>query len=188
MLLAIGGMGLVYLIVWRQGRIYTRLDLESRLGVRVLGDFEGRPADTTAIVLALTKGRESATRALVMPVSGAEDKGADGLGSALATAARELGMPVTLGSADQPNLTRVSSAAAVESASTNTVPTVDNLALIEARDGLDAKALAVASNVHVVALAITYGKTSYRDLNEVGQTLADATDADIAVIGVRLQP
>ena len=68
------------------------------------------------------------------------------------------------------------------------MPSAEDLALIEARDGLDAKALAVASNVHVVALAITYGKTSYRDLNEVGQTLADATDADIAVIGVWPQP
>ena len=104
MLLAIGGMGLVYLIVWRQGRIYTRLDLESRLGARVLGDLPGRPADAPAIVLALTKGRESATRALIVPVPEAENKGADGLGSALATAARELGLPVTLGSADQPNL------------------------------------------------------------------------------------
>lgn len=52
------GLGLVYLLVWRQDRIYGPRDIERRLGARVLGDLTGRAADAPAIALALGKGRE----------------------------------------------------------------------------------------------------------------------------------
>ena len=90
------GLGIVYLLVWRQGRIYGRRDIEERLGARVLGDLAGRPADAPAIALALGKGREVGTTALMVPVAGhGHDSLGTGLGEAVAAAGRDLGLEVS---------------------------------------------------------------------------------------------
>ena len=182
LLLTMVGLGLVYLIVWRQGLIYARHDVEDRLGARVLGDFAERPADAPAIVLALTKGRESTTSVLIVPIPGSPSGSTGGLGEALAAASREMGLAVTLASADGSATRRISHSAS-ETATTGTASAVD-LDLVEARDGLDANALMAAGNVHIVTLAVTYGKTPYSDLEVARRTIAEVTDADLAVIGV----
>jgi hypothetical protein len=182
LLLAMLGLGLVYLIVWRQDLIYAQRDIEDRVGARVVGDMAGRPADAHAIVLALAKGRETGTHALIVPVGGGPAAAAE-LGESLAAAGRELGLDVSLSSAEAsiPQHLRVAAPGEPEGAAR--ASGVD-LALVEANGGLDANALMAAGSANIVALAVTYGKTSYGDLNAAGKTLAEITDADIVVVGV----
>lgn len=185
LLLAMLGLGLVYLIVWRQDRIYARRDIEVRVGARVLGDIVGRPADAHAIVLALTKGRESGTRVLILPVDGATATATTGLGEALTAAGRNLGLDVSLTAADRSLSPQpVAVGAAAGSTDAGRASGVE-LALVEATGGIDAHGLQAAVWVDIVAVAVAYGTTSYGELNAAGRTLAEVTDADVAVIGFR---
>lgn len=188
LLMALLGFGLVYVIVWRQGRIYARRDIEERVGARVLGDLRGRPADAPAIVLALTKGRESGTRALIVPVPGAAATASAGLGDALAAAGRDLGLVVSRIAAETSLAAPVGVTVAVDPGGAPPASAGAALTVFEATDGLNAQALLAAGAVDIVALAVAYGTTTYRDLNAAGRTLAEVTDADVAVIGVHAQP
>lgn len=180
------GLGLVYVVVWRQGRIYVRRDIEERIGARVLGDLGGRTADAPAIALALSKGREAGTTALVVPASLVPSDRTAPVSAAVAAGGRELGLAVTLApvgpaSTPQASLARTGGAPD-ESASSHSA--ADSLTLIDAPAGLDAGSLRAATSVDIVALVVEYGRTSYRDLTAAGKTLAEVTGAEIAVIGV----
>lgn len=184
------GLGLVYLLVWRQGRIYARHDIEERVGARVLGDLTGRVADAPAIALALGRGREGGTTALLIPASPGPSHDTSGVGQALASAGRGLGLtvtraPVGVGTSSQGTAAAVGVAA--RRAELSESPAA-SLTLIDAPAGLDADSLRAAGSVDIVALVVEYGMTSYHDLTVSGQTLAEATAAEIAVIGVSRFP
>jgi hypothetical protein len=188
LLLSMIGLGLVYLTVWRRGRIYARRDIDDRVGARVLGEVTGHPTDSAAIVLALTKGREPGTRTLIVPVEGADTMASVGFGDSLAAAGRGLGIEVSLATAAELAARAVGvPGPAPQDGAPDSVPGAA-LTLVEAIDGLDAQALLVAGSVDIVALVVTYGRTTYRDLNMAGQTLAEVTDADVGVIGVHTRP
>ena len=91
LILTMLGFALVYLIVWRQGRIYARRDVEERVGSRVLGDLTGRVADAPAIALALGKGRVAGTSALLVPATDGLSERASAVGEAVALGGRALG-------------------------------------------------------------------------------------------------
>ena len=184
LLLTMLGLGLVYLMVWHQDRLYTRRDVEERVGARVLGDLAGRPADAPGIVLALTKGGVSGTRALIVPVLGASTPDSAWLGDSLAAAGRDLGLDVSLTSADTSIARPVGVRGADQLPGAPLGSPSAALALIEATGGLDAHALLAAGTADIVALVVTYGTSTYRDLNAAGRTLAEVTDAAVAVIGV----
>lgn len=186
LLLTTLGLGLVYLIVWRQGRIYSRREIEKRLGARVLGDFTGRGADAPAIALALGKGRIAVTTALLVPASQSPTEGAAWVGASVANGGREMGLAITLLSVDDSRSSRVSSSHAGAAAGTAPPdePVSTSLSLIDSPAGLNANSLRAATSVDIVALIVEYGKTTYRELTSAGQTLAEVTDAEIGVVGV----
>lgn len=184
LLFLMAGLGLVYLIVWRQGRIYSRKDIEDRLNVRVLGDFTGRPAEGGAIALALTKGREAGTEALLVPVGNRGAGAIDELADLVATGGTDVGLQVTAVDAVSAVRKRVASAVA-SNGEVGDQTHLDELNLVVASTGLDPAGLSAAMDAAIVALVVVYGESTFDELTSTGQTLAEVTGAEIAVIGVR---
>lgn len=180
------GLGSVYLLVWRQGRIYARRDIEERLGARVLGDLSGRPADAPAIALAISKGRDGGTTALLVPSTTVPSQSAASVAAWVADGGRELGLTVRLGEASRARLSQdeMSHPHADPDESALYESQTPPLNLIDSPTGLNADALLAAASVDIVALIVEYGRTSYRDLSTAGQTLGEVTDAEIVAIGL----
>lgn len=185
-LLLVLGLGLVYLLVWRQGRIQCRRDIEERLGVRVLGDMNSRSADAAAIALALCKGRPGTTTALLVPAGRVRSDNASRVGELVAAAGLELGLEVHRSAVEPATLP-----GSVAPPASPTYPKGANhsraaaLVLVDAcAVGLNRESLHAAVTVDIVALIAVYDATSYRELTEAGRTIAEATEAEVAVIGV----
>lgn len=176
------GLVVVYGVVWRQGRINSRGDVEVRLGARVLGDVAGRPSDGAALALALIKGREGGTRALLTTVGGPSEAAAK-LGDLIVNAGSDLGLRITLAATSEAIL---QSPAAVTSGPGDRSPSAtEDLAVAVTANGFDADALRIAASVDIVGLVVQYRTTSSRELVSLARTLSEVTDAEIAVIGVR---
>lgn len=179
------GLGVVYLVEWRKGLVYSRGDIEERIGARVLGEFSGRPADSPAIALALRKGREPGAKALLVPARNVNSGNLASVGSSVAEGGGEVGLQVrleTVGGSRPPGVSEVTTG------TNNTIQrgesSSDDLTLIDSPAGLTADSLRSAASVDIVGLIVEYGVTSYREIEAAGQTLAEITDAEIAVIGV----
>lgn len=186
LLLLVLGLGLVYLLVWRQGRIQCRRDIEERLGVRVLGDMNSRSADAAAIALALCKGRPGTTTALLVPAGRVRSDNASRVGELVAAAGLELGLEVHRSAVEPATLpgsvAPPASPAYPEGANHSRAAA---LVLVDAcAVGLNRESLHAAVTVDIVALIAVYDATSYRELTEAGRTIAELTEAEVAVIGV----
>lgn len=175
------GLGIVYLIVWHQGRIYSHKDIEHRFDARLLGKSLIRSPDGGAIALALCKGHEAGTRALLVPVSNHSEAVA-ALGDQIGDGGRALGIQVTVARTDPTGRERIEGVP--PDARSDDGGLSGPLHLYVAVDGIAAEALRVAATVDIIALVVEYQKSTYVELTSTAQTLTEITDAEIAVIGI----
>lgn len=180
------GLGVVYLLVWRQDRIHGRRDIVDRLGARVLGDMDAQPADAPAIALALRKGRHGAVSALLVPAGRAGSEATSQVGRAVTVAGRDLGLDARWSPVGPAGAHGSVGASAPEDSEDPDGPGAASLTLLDGGAvGLNSDSLHAAARVDIVALIVEYGVTTYGELSAAGRAIAEITEAEIAVIGVR---
>jgi hypothetical protein len=180
----VAGLGIVFLLVWRAGRITSRADIDNRIGARVLGEYRSGPADAAALALALCRGRQGSVTALLVPSGDSlPNEITAQLGAQMAAAADRVGLParlVALG-ARESSLVPASGGAGV-TADPGSEPV---LTIIDAvSEGLTAEALHAATSVDLVAVVVQYGRTSAREILRAGNQLHEVTEAEITLIAV----